>query len=269
MAARRAPTFAGTQGRQLVHGTLDHGPPDAPSRRRFPVPRRQTRRKRRLRERRPSSWNASMRCRPRRTTPGLLYDRDSLHIAVHRLWITGSHVAQNVCSHRHVHPMRHCPADAHSQVGATIPTASRARKQRPAVPCSGPRTARQHATDRCSDTVNTVIRQCCVTASPLSLPGQHGGCGRARHACPGCDTQTSQARTGRPRRPDPAAPTERAEPRRPADRPRCPGCIRFHGPRKARPAPVACSSDARTACRHAATTCGNAAVAGIMPGWRR
>jgi hypothetical protein len=36
--------------------------------------------------------------------------------------------------------------------------------------------------------------------------------------------------------------------------------------KRVRPAPVARSSDARTACQHAATVCGNAAGAGILPG---
>jgi hypothetical protein len=155
------------------------------------------------------------------------------------------------------------------QVGAIIPThrghgssVPQSRTPASAPPASMPLTAR-------SNTVDTVILCYCNTALLQCLNRSPGPARRmwSRAAClPRGVMPRGQARTGRRRRrgrtalrPCAPGPTVPLTGRLPWLQPG------FHGPREARPAPVTRSSDARTSCRHAATTCGNKAAAGIMP----
>ena len=145
------------------------------------------------------------------------------------------------------------------------------------------RTARRHAATACRNTVDTVILRC-----PAAIPpGPTTEVGRARQACPRRRDAGGARRGGQPGGRGPPPPGRTEDEARPAIAPkselagrrveRASPAVPFIGRggraaggpqarREVRPAPVARSPGARTVRRHAATACGNAAGAGILPG---
>ncbi len=157
-----------------------------------------------------------------------------LHTAIHRLCLTSPDATQISAVTVVRAPTHCCSAGAHRQVAARIPTAPRA-KQRTAVLRTVGQACRWTV---CSIAVGTVIlRYCRLTGAEAAFSGSSGACAQQAKPCRSNTVDTSILRYC----------TARSQ-------------------KEVRPAPVARSSDARTACQHAATVCGNTAGADIMPG---